>query len=79
MHKEEKKEADQIVLGVVADVVYKLNVREEPDIEAKVLYEAETGAEFLIDIGKSTEDWFSVCNTCGVEGFCMKKYIVIKE
>lgn len=79
MYKEEKKETNQIVPGFVADIVYKLNVREEPNIEAKIIYEAETGAEFLIDISKSTEDWFSVCNTWGIEGFCMKKYITIKE
>ena len=79
MYKEEKKEVDRIVSGFVADVVYKLNVREEPDIEANIIYEADAGNEFLIDIGKSTEDWFSVCNSCGIEGFCMKKYIIIKE
>lgn len=79
MYKEEKKKVDRIMSGVVADVVYKLNVREEPDIEAKIIYEADAGTEFLIDICNSTEDWFSVCNTCGIEGFCMKKYIIIKE
>lgn len=79
MYKEEKKNVDQIVSGVVADVVYKLNVREEPDIKANIIYEADAGSKFLIDISKSTEDWFSVCNSCGIEGFCMKKYIIIKE
>lgn len=79
MHKEEKKEANQIVSGFVVDIVYKLNVREEPDIEANIIYEADAGNEFLIDISKSTEEWFSVCNTSGIEGFCMKKYITIKE
>lgn len=79
MYKNEKKEADQVVFGVVADFVYKLNIRAEPDLEADVIFEAEPGTEFLIDIEKSTEEWFSVCSTSGLEGFCKKKYITIKE
>lgn len=56
----------------------KLNIRKEPNISAEVVYEALLKSELVIDLDKSTDEWYSVCTPAGVEGFCMKKFVEIK-
>lgn len=75
---EEPVETEAVVkTGVVTDCL-KLNVREQPNKEAKVLCEILALSEVQIDETKSTEDFFKVYTSTGIEGFCMKKYIVIR-
>lgn len=65
------------VVGVVVGCG-KLNIRKEPSASGEVLYEAVLKSELVIDIDKSTDDWFSVCTPAGIEGFCMKKFVETK-
>ena len=57
----------------------KLNVREEPKTDSAIISEISCQAEVMIEETESTEDFYKVCTSFGVEGFCMKKYIVIKS
>ena len=61
-------------LGVVTECV-KLNVRDEPDVNADILCTILLGSEVAIDEEESTDDFYKVCTETGVEGFCMKQYI----
>lgn len=75
---EELVEKETIVkTGIVTDCL-KLNVRELPSKDANVLCEILALAEVQINEEESTEDFFKVCTATGIEGFCMKKYIVIR-
>lgn len=65
------------VLGVVARCG-KLNVRKAPDLSAEILCEALLKSELTIDLDKSTDEWYSVCTSAGIEGFCMKKFVDLK-
>ena len=71
-------EVAPIVTGRVADCV-KLNVRRAPSVKATVVCVIDRDAEVIIDEGKSNAEWYSVCTTAGVNGFCMKKYITISQ
>lgn len=56
--------------GIVTDCLY-LNVRKLPDINADVAV--------VIDLDASTEDFYKVRTSDGVEGFCMRKYIALSK
>lgn len=67
-----------VVTGTVTDCV-KLNIRRAPSAKATVVCVIDRDAEVIIDEGKSNAEWYSVCTTAGVGGFCMKKYITISQ
>lgn len=62
-------------IGTVVDCP-RLRVRAAASTNADVLCEIESGSEVTIDETKSTKDFYAVCTSAGVEGFCMKKFIV---
>ena len=66
------------VIGVVTGCG-KLNVRKDPDINSDVVCEVVLKSELVINTDKSTSDWYSVCTAAGFEGFCMKKFVEIKQ
>lgn len=63
-------------LGKVVDCV-KLNVREEPNTKASVVFEIPVGSTVFIDETCSTDEFYKICTEHGVEGYCMKKFIEI--
>lgn len=63
-------------LGKVIDCI-KLNVREEPNTKASVIFEINVGSTVFIDETCSTDDFYKICTEHGVEGYCMKKFIEI--
>ena len=56
----------------------RLRVRAAASTNAEVLCEIESGSEVTIDETKSTKEFYAVCTSAGVEGFCMKKFIAVK-
>lgn len=65
------------IIGIVGGCK-KLNIRAEPCGDADVISVIDVDKEVIIDLEKSTEDWYGVCTASGVEGYCMKKFITIK-
>jgi uncharacterized protein YgiM (DUF1202 family) len=63
--------------GRVIDCV-KLNVREYPETTANILCEIPCGSKVTVDTDSSTRDFYKVYNEHGIEGYCMKKYIVVE-
>lgn len=57
----------------------RLNIRTNPNPNSDVVYVANENNELHIDPEKSTFDWWHVRNAAGIEGYCMKAYIEIKE
>lgn len=68
----------RIVPGVVTDCLY-LNVRKLPDITADVAVVIDALTLVCVDLDASTEDFYKVCTSDGVEGFCMRKYIALSK
>lgn len=73
----EINEGEEVMFGMVANCA-KLNVRNEPSKEAGIQCEIENGTEVMIDQNESTDEWYKVYTKEGVEGFCMKKFILIQ-
>ena len=66
------------VVGVVVDCK-KLNVRKAPNPIAAVVCEIMENTEVKIDEANSTVEFFKVTLASGMEGFCMKKYISVRQ
>ena len=56
----------------------KLKVRKLPSPDAKVVGVIDEGAEVMIDADASTLMFYKVCTECGIEGYCMKKFITVQ-
>jgi len=54
-----------------------LNVRMEPKADAEILTTIKHGTKIMISESESTEDFYKVYNSSGIEGFCMKEFIKI--
>lgn len=62
--------------GVVTDCV-RLNIRKEPRIDSEVLCEVNCSTDMLVYEEESTDEFYKICTSSGIEGFCMKKFITI--
>ncbi len=68
---------ENAIIGIVSNCT-KLNVRENPTKSGKVKCILNAGTEVIIDIDKSTDTWYYVAIPSGIEGYCMKQFIVAK-
>lgn len=73
-----EQEEETVVAGVVVECE-KLNVREQAVTGSKILCEINAGAEVIIDMDASTNEFYRVFTVSGIEGYCMKKYISIQQ
>ena len=70
-------EPEVILLKGVVSNCTKLNLRAEPNSDAEVLCELPCNTEVEVDKAASTEKFYKVCTATGMEGYCMKDYIVV--
>lgn len=77
---ETEKTNEEIIEEVKIGVVNcnKLNVREEPSLDSTIVCEVKSQMELMIDEGESTDDFYKVFTSSGIEGFCMKKFITVQ-
>ena len=66
------------LIGVVVNCL-SLNIREKASADSDVIAEAKALDELKIDMANSNDDWYAVCTVSGIEGFCMKKFIAVRE
>lgn len=71
-------EEPKYAVGIVANC-NSLNVREHPDRKANVITVLRAGTEVQVDIDSKLDTWVHVYTATGLDGFCMKEYIDIKE
>lgn len=64
------------VKGVVVDCK-KLRLRKEPNLESEVLVLLNNGDSVTVDLDNSTEEWIKVSIENNIDGYCMRKFILI--
>lgn len=74
----EAVEPKQPITGIVTDCI-RLNVRSGPSIDSDVLCELLSNTEVQINESESSDDFYKIYTVAGIEGFCMKKFIEVKE
>lgn len=62
--------------GIVTNCL-RLNIRNEPNQNAKILCEVTAMADLVIDEDESTDDFYKVSTSVGIKGLCMKKYVTV--
>ena len=72
---EQPAEIKEYKLGIVKGCT-KLRVRSEPRFGTNVICEIEQGTRVMIDADESTLDYYKIYTESGIEGFCLKAYIV---
>lgn len=74
-----KEESEMLtdVIGIVSDCK-RLNVREQPDMKSQVLRVIDENTEVAIAPAFESDEWYCV-TVDDVSGYCMKKFIAIKE
>ncbi len=75
---EESQNSEDVKIGFVTNCK-KLNIREEPRIDAAIVCEVDYQTELTIDENESTEEFYKVFTAAGIEGFCMKNFITIQK
>lgn len=78
MSHEKVEEKTDALFGIVTDCL-KLNVHEKPDKESDVVAVVACLEELMVDIEKSIDNWYAVCTVSGLEGFCMKKFVAVRQ
>lgn len=56
----------------------RLNVRKAPKPRAEIICEINCGDKVEIDKDQSTVDFYKICTVSGIEGYCVKTYILEK-
>ena len=72
------QEEPKKVSGIVVDC-NRLNIRTKPSINSQPVGNVTVNSEVTINLNQSNNEWFKVITKDGVEGFCMKKYVKIKQ
>lgn len=76
---EESQEVEEAVPTVgFVDNCECLRVRKESNVDSEELCIINKLSEVVIDLGNSTDYFYKVTTSEGVEGYCMKKFITIK-
>lgn len=73
----EKQIVKEPTIGYI-DGCDKLNVRMESNKDSGVVVILDKSTEVTIDLDNSTDDFYKIMTSEGVEGYCMKKFITIK-
>lgn len=67
---------NSMVRGVVTDC-FRVSIRGEPNHNARIIFAVPALAEVEVDLEKSTDYFYKVRTSAGIEGFCMKRYIAL--
>lgn len=56
----------------------RLNVRQQPKADATVVTALDVGSEVMVDTAGSTNTFYKIWTSAGIEGYCMKQYIELE-
>lgn len=69
----------EIRIGTVANCA-RLRVRNNPNLNGEEMYSLKVGTDVEIDLLNSTDEFYLIRTSSGCfDGYCMKKYIDIKD
>lgn len=76
VEEETAEEQNSVITGTVINCT-RLNVRATPKLNAAILCTIDKSSEVIIE-DDSNEKFYKIVTGAGVEGYCMKDYVVIK-
>lgn len=67
---------EKSIEGIVFNCT-KLNVRQLDSKESRIVDVIDANSKVLINVNKSTNEYYNVITSSGIEGYCLKQYIQI--
>lgn len=64
------------MFGIVTDCL-KMNIYNEPNENSEAITNVNCLDQVMVDPDSFTDEWYAVCTSFGIEGFCMKKFVAI--
>ena len=64
------------MFGIVTDCL-KMNIYNDPNENSEAITNVNCLDQVMVDPDSSTDEWYAVCTSFGIEGFCMKKFVAI--
>ena len=55
-----------------------LNIRQEPNVFAEIVCAVNSGTELVVSDTDAANDFYKVCTSAGIEGYCMKRFITLQ-
>lgn len=62
------------VIGVVVNCKW-LDLRSEPDNQSPIVYIAAYNDQLIVDLEKSTDEYYRVCTAFGIECYAGKEFV----
>ena len=56
-----------------------VSIYDKPSEFSEVICQIKKGTVLLIDEEESTKDFYSICTEAGIMGFCMKRFVDLKQ
>lgn len=56
----------------------RLHIHSEPDMESEVVCKVRYLTELVVDMRKSTKEFYKVATAVGAEGFCQKDLVTLR-
>jgi hypothetical protein len=66
------------VVGVVNDCL-RMAIYKEPRANSKVITVVTALTKVAVDVDKSTEGFYRVSTPKGAQGYCMKKFVAVRQ
>lgn len=67
---------EEMAFGVANCI--RLHIHSGPDLNSEIVCKVRYLTELVIDLGKSTKEFYKVYTAIGAEGFCQKEFVTIK-
>ena len=64
------------MFGIVTNCL-KMNIYNDPNENSEAITNVNCLDQVMVDPDSSTDEWYAVCTSFGIEGFCMKKFVAI--
>lgn len=74
--KKPRKRTVKPKIGTVVDCMA-LNIRKEPNLTCEVVTMVLSGSQLTISRSGATEDFYKVSTSDGIEGYCLKQYVLV--
>lgn len=68
---------DGMSIGVVNCL--RLHVFSEPNADSEIIGKFRYLTRVVVELDKSTEDFYKICTAIGAEGYCQKEHITITQ
>lgn len=69
---------EEYITGTVTNCM-SLNIRKEPKADGEIVCKVPVNTLLVITPSESTDEWLRVFSETGANGYCMKKYVTVKQ